>query len=660
MFANLFRSRDWFILGPLGLAAVALGYWGFLDCGVSRPCHVVSHADAFFRAISLLRLSGNYVLGADPWQLVVAQFALPGLALLGGAKLLLVNLRRDVRVALAHRARNHIIVCGLGETGRSVVENLVEAGRTVVAITLKADDPNALACEQLGVAVLTGNAAQAGMLTLAGIGRAEAVVMTTASDAQNLEIGLRAGEILDGAAGGNPVRLLAEMRSDWLHHKLAGHRTAVLGLKAAEMQIFNIYVNSARALLGSPAFDRAFLEQAPRPHIVLAGFGSAGNDIVRQAIESSFAVPGVRLSVTVFDEAARDAEALFRLRGAGLTKLADFTFCPCTFAVDDAAAWLGIEQQLAKLRADMVVVALSDDEGSLHTALEFRGHLDRLGQLATPVFVRLRQQHKLGEFLRQIESRPLLPDRLVSFGDLKQLTSPQVLLGSALDHLARATHAAYLETIGPNDDSPAAVPWERLPQRYKLSNRAFADHIAVELRTAGYSLAPGDGPSARFDGETIESLARTEHWRWCIEQWAADWTYAPKRDDILRRHPMLRDWNDITESERDENRNLVRRIPAIARKAGFVLAREKVVSLAAPDDARRALSGLAAGITPILILDPLDAAQFELAKTAIAARPSRLRAIWRGVEALNICEERLAEAPALAAAFEGWISMPAG
>ncbi len=349
LFTRLFRSRDWFVLGPLGFAAVALGYWGFLLCDPSRPCHVISQADAFFRAIGLLRLTGNYVLGADPWQLVVAQFALPGLALLGGAKLLLVNLRRDVRVALAHRAHDHVIVCGLGETGRSVIEGLVEAKRTVVAITLNADDPNALACEQLG---RRGPDRRCFAGRHAGAGRYRARRRRGDDDrlgrTEDLEIGLRAGEMLEAERARKPVRLLVEMRSDWLRNTLVGHRTAVLGRKSAEMQLFNIYVNSARALLSLPAFDRAFLEHGPRPHIVLAGFGSAGNDIVRQAIETSFAVPGVRLSVTIFDEKAQDAEQLFKLRSAGLYSLADFTFCPCTFAIDDALAWLGIETQLSR------------------------------------------------------------------------------------------------------------------------------------------------------------------------------------------------------------------------------------------------------------------------------------------------------------------------
>ena len=59
------RSQ-WFILVPLAVLAIALGYWGFLVCDPSRPCHAISQADALFRAINLLRLSGNYSLGPDP------------------------------------------------------------------------------------------------------------------------------------------------------------------------------------------------------------------------------------------------------------------------------------------------------------------------------------------------------------------------------------------------------------------------------------------------------------------------------------------------------------------------------------------------------------------------------------------------------------------
>ena len=137
---------------------------------------------------------------------MVAQFALPAIALFGGVKLLMTNLRRDVRVVLAKRARGHVIVCGLGETGRSVVTGLAEAKRGVVAITLSPDDPNTLACEQMGVPVLSGDAAQASVLALAGLRHADAVVMTTDRTRSTFEIGLRAGESLAEFRRGDAVQ----------------------------------------------------------------------------------------------------------------------------------------------------------------------------------------------------------------------------------------------------------------------------------------------------------------------------------------------------------------------------------------------------------------------------------------------------------------------
>jgi len=228
-----------------------------------------------------------------------------------------------------------------------------------------------------------------------------------------------------------------------------------------------------------------------------------------------------------------------------------------------------------------------------------------------------------------------------------------MLLGTGLDHLARAAHEAYLETLSRNDRSPAAVPWARLPERFKQSNRALADHMPVLLRIGGYRLVAGSGAAVTFEAETVEALARAVHWRWCVEQWASGWQYAPRRDDVRKMHPLLRDWSEIPEDSRSWNRDQVRRIPAIAQKAGYSLCREKVVPLADPSgDA----AGVPADVTLVLLVDSADAAQIDRAETLLAARPARLRLIWRGAESLNALEDRLSGD--LAAAIEGWISPP--
>jgi len=565
MTSGLFRLKDWFILGPMGAIAFALGVVGFLSCG---HCGVTSLGDAALDAFGLIRGTGHYVPGTDPIELVIAQYLLPAVAIFGGAKLFLVNLRRDMRVALARRSRDHIIVCGLDDNARQIVESLREAGKTTIAIAPDGESANALACERIGATVLAANPQRRNILELANLKRAEAIVAVTGSDAQNLEIGLLAAEMAKGRSGA-PLKIVAETRSNWLIDNLRAHRTAVLGGEGVEFQVFSIRDNSARALTRSDAFERAFARAGDRPRLAMAGFGDVAMDIVRHAIGSNFALPGVRLSVTVFSRDVTASRALFKSRWPGLEAEADFDFHASTFAPGDADVWAEVEKTLAENRADAVAVSLGTDDETLRTALLFRDVLDRLEQSATPVFVRLGEQRKLGAFLRRLEAYPDLPDRLVPFGDLHELTAPAILLDQEHDRMARAAHEAYLKSVSRTESSPANVAWSRLPERFKASNRAFADHIPAALRTAGFKLARGSAHSPPLDAATLDTLARAEHWRWCIEQRSQGWSFGEKRSEVLKHSPLITEWEKLPEEARALNREMAARIPEIVQAAGF-------------------------------------------------------------------------------------------
>jgi hypothetical protein len=659
VFSGLFRLKDWYIILPLGGGALALGVWGFASCPGTAPPHGVFGlarlvGAAMVNTIGLVFLHGmgsDTCVKAQP-ALAIAQFLLPVIALVGGAKLFLINLRRDMRVALAQRAHDHVIVCGLGDTGRRVVEGLCEAERTVVAITLDPDDPNAFACERLGVAVLKGDAGQLNILGHAGIKRASAVVTTTNSDAKNLEIGLRAAEAMGGRQR-TPLKVLAEMRSGWLMDRLLSHGTAVLSSPSVDFQVFNLQVNAARALLHSPAFQRTFAGEPkqPAPRIVVAGFGRVAEEFVRRAVCSTFAVPGVQVRVAVFDEKAAEAEALLRQRAPGFVQLAEISFESCHFGVDESAAPAEIEAYLSRGPVDAVVVALSEDDVALHTALQFRTALDKHDWLATPVFVRLKEQHKLGDFLRQVESHPLLPDRFVPFGDQRELTTPDSLFESALDYLARAVHEVYLENQQSTAASPANVPWERLPEVFKSSNREVADHIAPALRYAGYRLVPGQAPPKDLEADTIETLARAEHCRWLCEHRAAGWSFAEERNDALKLSPALKDWDDIDQTSRDYNRASARQLPEIIARTGQCLIRNHVVVLG--ESPESGVEDLPADAVAILVVDPLIEWHWTVARRAVADRGARLRLRWRGARALAQIEKRV-DLGGLLPAIEGW------
>ena len=65
-----------------------------------------------------------------------------------------------------------------------------------------------------------------------------------------------------------------------------------------------------------------------------------------------------------------------------------------------------------------------------------------------------------------------------------------------MDDLARAHHAIYLASQQSDSgvNSPAELPWERLPEVYKQSSRRFADHINAKMRASGLRLRPSQLP----------------------------------------------------------------------------------------------------------------------------------------------------------------------
>lgn len=52
-----------------------------------------------------------------------------------------------------------------------------------------------------------------------------------------------------------------------------------------------------------------------------------------------------------------------------------------------------------------------------------------------------------------------------------------------------------------------------------------------------------------------ETLARNTHEVWAASRLAQGWTWGPVRDDILKRHPNLVFYEELTEEEKDYDRH---------------------------------------------------------------------------------------------------------
>ncbi len=618
---NLFKIGDWLYILPFAAIGLVLGVYGFMTC---PDCSAVASGVAgggptgfvpgVTHTLGLIKAVGSFPLDRVHWPLFLAQIIMPALAFVSVFKVVLQNIRRDTRVLFAQRLKNHTIVCGLGETGRQIVESFRDQHMPVVVIALNAATPAAAACERRHVAVLEGDAGQASMLRLAGLKRASNLIIACGSDGTNLEIGMRARDLL-AKSEPHAIKILPELRSEWLYDLVKTQNAGTLGTDQVEFQLFNLNTNAARHLLRSRAFLRAAPEAPFRPHILFAGFGRVPTEILMRAARSNFAVPGQKLSATVLDEKGPASVALAAAACADISQIADIDFVPCEFTANDMSWQTPVLATLKERPPIAVIVAVRDDDVALNTAIRLRKLLDEFGQFATPVFVRVREQHRLGAFLSGLEAQSLFQDRLTPFGSLAFLTRPTALLDQSLDTLARAAHEVWLASNAQSGSS-AAVPWEKLAEFHKQANRGLADYIPVRLRCCGLRLVNGPGPDIGLSDVEIEKLAALEHWRWCVELYSLGWRYADTRDDFQKRHNRLVDWAELPDSTKAYNREMARLLPKIAEAGGMSIRRDRILFADMIEDT--ASWTPAPGVQAVVVVDPRDAASLRRAQMAQA------------------------------------------
>jgi hypothetical protein len=452
------------------------------------------------------------------------------------------------------------------------------------------------------------------MLKLAGLKRASSLIIACGSDGANLEIGMRARDVLSRVPG-RSVKILPELRSEWLYDLVKTQNAGTLGSDQAEFQLFNLNANAARHLLRSRHFLRAVPEAPLRPHILFAGFGRVATEILVRAARCNFAIPGQKMSATVLDEKGPASIALAEAACTGIGQIADIEFQPCEFTAEDSFWQAPVIKALQEQPPLAVIVGVREDDIALNTAMRFRKLLDEQGHFATPVFVRIREQHRLGAFLSQLEAQSLFRERLTPFGSLAFLTSPTALLDQSLDTLARAAHDIWLRSNAQSESS-AAVPWEKLAEFHKQANRGLADYIPVRLRCCGLRLVNAQGPSIALTEAEIEKLAALEHWRWSLELRSLGWRYAETRDDFLKLHNRLVDWANLPESTKSYNREMARLLPQIADAASMCIRRDCILFADAIGDAP--VPAAEPGIQLVIAADPRDPQALNRAQAAQA------------------------------------------
>lgn len=201
------------------LAAAWVYWWDLRRGGGNRDYGAALYAvytQLFFEPTEELphSLVGRLVLWVTP---VAGVFLIAEGLLKVGASLFDLAARREVWVKLmSEQMRGHVVVCGLGQVGYRVVQELRGLGEDVVCVESDPRDSFVEAVQAMGVPVHLGDGRRDEVLRAAGVDRARAAICATGDDLANLEMALDIKRMSPG------TRVLMRMFDQRLAAKVGG------------------------------------------------------------------------------------------------------------------------------------------------------------------------------------------------------------------------------------------------------------------------------------------------------------------------------------------------------------------------------------------------------------------------------------------------------
>jgi hypothetical protein len=146
-----------------------------------------------------------------------------------------------------------------------------------------------------------------------------------------------------------------------------------------------------------------------------------------------------------------------------------------------------------------------------------------------------------------------------------------------LERLAAANHKVYCDGLAARGETTptAQLAYEALGSHEKEQNRQAVEDIPVKLARVGYVMIPAgsNDPPFDFPGQDLERLAEMEHERWMALKMTAGFRYGEENSEAKRTHQGLLRWQELPETEKEKDRDIIRGIPRVLAAAGYTIAK---------------------------------------------------------------------------------------
>jgi RyR domain/TrkA-N domain len=500
------------------LAAVGFGIFGLTrDPGVTDK----SLMNVGFGVLSLF-FNFNFINDRQvPRSLEIAQLLGPTATGLSVLEIFRSRLMRLIRRTQLRKMRGHLVLIGLGTYSRAALAHLRYVPPLVIVVEPDPSPRGEHTLTAFNHLLLPGDGTDLSMLKRSRFWDAKEVLVATGQDSVDLAVVESMRKCIKGRVlSANP---LVTVRLDSPH---LARRLQRIELQQKERTLEVNYTSSATIAAANVA--NLLLDRT----VGLAG-------------ASKFS------AVAIYGDSAIAAEVeLLMLRSRDIFR---------SLGLDSPLAGeVLVAPELGELpQNSAAVISFQDDLLSMGHASRI---LDAVRGATALVFV------------------PCGPDDLVS----QSLSNGSTLLAVDPEHLsARGRDATMLELMAQivhadySQQNPAAEyrsRWIDLPEQIRESNRLAVRGYSSILEAANLSLS--DDPSTAIpvlDAAIVERLSTAEHLRWMQERLDGGWRFGAKTDRAKKIHSSLVPYEQLSEEEKEKDRQAVRRIAPIVSLVGLVI-----------------------------------------------------------------------------------------
>ncbi|UTW45250.1 NAD-binding protein [bacterium SCSIO 12696] len=545
----------------IGMAlAMVLAILGFTQHyqTTSQPA---SFLDILYNAIGVFFLQVSIEPGDIPVALEIARWLAPAcLSYTAFKTFTTVMSNRLLQRRISHLS-GHAIICGLDSVSTRALDTLLTEGITTVVIEANNQNKYIGQTRKKGAFILVGNPADLALLKQANMRNAMCLLAVTEDDHINLETAYHCFQQRQSDAALPPISCAVRISNREITQVLYQQPLFATDQPNFSSRIIDYEQLAARWLLGEYGPDK-ILGNKLNTHgtltIALIGESALIEElIIRLACIGHYGQSQPLQICVISAHASKNVNALICAQPA-LDSILRISAHDTQISVLNASycqqVFNGIQPDIAYLHTDNTEQALSWAQVLMNLELAFPVVTCESGD---------------GFFPDMLERQLKDSSHFACVKVMEESCHFDNIINTHQDHLAMAIHKNYRDSQLEVNDTLATnaslVDWQQLPETLKDANRNQADHLHIKCRKIfGEDSYTAEAISALLTDDNIEILAMMEHDRWRAEKELNGWRYHHGgKNNNKRLSPNLVPWQDLSELEKEKDRDSVRHLPKL-------------------------------------------------------------------------------------------------